>query len=234
MKDQEYIGCQLCKARLNSIFNELTKEEISELDKIKRCQFYKKGELVFSQGSYPRGLFCVQSGKIKVTQLGTDGKEQIVHLIHDGNVMGHRAILGEDAFSCSAIAMEDSHVCFVPRGPFYSMVETSPKLSLKIAHLLADELKEAERKITHSAQHPVKDRIAQALLMLEKNYGYESDGSTLNVIVKREDLANLASTSRETAIRILYELQEEKVIELIAKKIKIINSTLLLKHAGYA
>ncbi len=231
MKDQEYSGCSECKARMDSIFDSLNLDEIQKLDHIKACQFYKKGEVLFNQGAYPRGLFCVQSGKIKVTQTGIDGKEQIVHLIHDGNVMGHRAILSEDKYSCSAVAMEDSHVCFIPKAPFYSMVEQNSKLALKIAHLLSDELKEAEQKITHTSQHPVKDRLAQALLYLKQNYGFESDQATLNVTIKREDLANLVGTTRETATRLLYEFQENKLIELVGKKIKFLNESKLIEMA---
>ena len=231
MKDQEYSGCSECKARMDSIFDSLNLDEIQKLDHIKACQFYKKGEVLFNQGAYPRGLFCVQSGKIKVTQTGIDGKEQIVHLIHDGNVMGHRAILSEDKYSCSAVAMEDSHVCFIPKAPFYSMVEQNSKLALKIAHLLSDELKEAEQKITHTSQHPVKDRLAQALLYLKQNYGFESDQATLNVTIKREDLANLVGTTRETATRLLYEFQENKLIELVGKKIRFLNESKLIEMA---
>lgn len=228
MKQEEHIGCNACKSRMDSIFNELSQDEIGKLDQIKHCQFYKKGEILFHEGAYPRGLYCVQSGKIKITQTGVDGKEQIVHLIHDGDVMGHRAILSEDTYSGTAVAMEDSHVCFIPKAPFYSMAETSSKLALKIAHMLSNELREAEQKITHTAQRPVRDRIAQCLLILKKNYGVEPDGATINMIIKREDLANLASTTRESATRLLYDLQEQKIIELVGKKIKIIDEQKLI------
>ncbi|MCF8293233.1 MAG: Crp/Fnr family transcriptional regulator [Chitinophagaceae bacterium] len=228
MKQEEHIGCNACKSRMDSIFNELSQDEIGKLDQIKHCQFYKKGEILFHEGAYPRGLYCVQSGKIKITQTGVDGKEQIVHLIHDGDVMGHRAILSEDTYSGTAVAMEDSHVCFIPKAPFYSMAETSSKLALKIAHMLSNELREAEQKITHTAQRPVRDRIAQCLLILKKNYGVEPDGATINMIIKREDLANLAGTTRESATRLLYDLQEQKIIELVGKKIKIIDEQKLI------
>ena len=102
-------------------------------------------------------------------------------------------------------------------------------------HLLSDELKEAERKITNTAQLPVKNRIAQSLLSLKKNYGVEGDNKTINVSIKREELANLAGTTRETATRLLYELQEQNLIELVGKKIKILDEKLLnsLSNAGH-
>jgi CRP/FNR family transcriptional regulator len=205
------------------------------LNEIKLSKAYKKGELIFKEGNYPKGLFCVHSGKIKVAQLGDDGKEQIVHLINNGDIMGHRAILGDDQYSCSSMAMEDSQVCFIPKDAFNGMLNNNAKLALKIAHLLADELKALEKKVTHSVQNSVRERVAESILQLKQNYGMRPDNQTINVVVTREDLANLAGTSRETATRYLYEFQNLNVIQLVGKTIKVLDEKKLeyfshLKH----
>ncbi|MBX7242041.1 MAG: Crp/Fnr family transcriptional regulator, partial [Bacteroidia bacterium] len=171
----------------------------------------------------PKGLFCVKSGKIKLSQLGTDGREQIVHLVHDGDAMGYRAILGNDVYSCTATAMEDSSVCFIPATDFMNLLETQPKLLLKISRLLAEKLRESEYKITQMAHQPVRDRLIHVIFSLIENYGFKEDNSTINLIIKREDLANLAGTTRETATRMLYELREQKIIALNGKYIRILN-----------
>jgi len=220
-------NCHSCKARLLGIFSEMNLDDVMWLDEIKQCKTYKKGDLIFKEGHYPKGLFCVHAGKMKVAQLGDDGKEQIVHLIHTGNVMGHRAILGNDQYSCSSVAMENSQVCFIPKESFERMLQNNAKLALKIAHLLSDELKDLEKKVTHSVQHSVKSRLAESILELMKNYGFMSDGKTIDVKVTREDLANLAGTSRETATRYLYEFQNDGVLLLDKKQIKIVSMKLL-------
>ncbi|MES2478113.1 MAG: Crp/Fnr family transcriptional regulator [Bacteroidota bacterium] len=235
MQIDKYTSCSSCPARINSVFKELKGDDLEQLDQTKICKQYHKGEVIFNEGTYPRGLYCVQSGKVKLSQMGTDGKEQIVHLANDGDIMGYRAILGEDTYSCSAMALEDSKVCFIPKTQFNNLIENNSKLTLQIVHLLSDELKEAERKITNTAQQPVKNRLAQSLLSLKDNYGMEIDNLTINISIKREELANLAGTTRETATRLLYELQEQKSIELVGKKIKIINEIQLLDlaHSGH-
>lgn len=224
-------NCQSCKARMSGIFAEMNLDEVMWLNEMKQCKTYKKGEQIFKEGNYPKGLFCVHAGKMKVAQLGDDGKEQIVHLIHNGNIMGHRAILGEDQYSCSSIAMEDSQVCFIPKDTFQRMLEGNAKLALRIAHLLSDELKELEKKVTHSVQNSVKQRLAESILKLIHNYGYKSDQQTIDVLVSREDLANLAGTSRETATRYLYEFQDDAVVELNKKQIKIVNLKRLIEYS---
>jgi CRP/FNR family transcriptional regulator len=145
--------------------------------------------------------------------------------------MGHRAILGDDQYSCSSMAIEDSQVCFIPKDTFQRMLDGNPKLALRIAHLLSDELKELEKKVTHSVQNTVKERLAESILKLIDNYGFKPDQQTIDVLVTREDLANLAGTTRETATRYLYEFQTNAIIELHKKHIKVVHLKRLIEYS---
>jgi len=156
-----------------------------------------------------------------VSQLGLDGKDQILHLAKDGDVMGYRATLSGDIYSCSATAIEQSHICFIPKDVFISLVEKNSKLALQIIHLFSQELKKIETNLTKITQRPVKERIAQSLLLLKNKYGVENDNATINITIKREEIANMAGTTRETATRVLYHLQENNIIELLGKKLKL-------------
>jgi CRP/FNR family transcriptional regulator len=231
MSKTTHPDCVNCSLRSKSIFSELNTGEAHSLSFSKTCVVYKKGQSVFHEGSYPRGLYCVNSGKIKITQTGYDGKEHIIHLAKDADVMGYRAILSEDKYSCSAVALEESRLCFIPKDVFFSMVEKNSKVALQLIHLFSKELKEAEKKITRT-QQPVKERIAQGLLLLKERYGFENDGSTIDVSVTREEIANISGTTRETAIRALFELKEDKIIGLYGKKIKVLQQTELIRAAN--
>lgn len=220
-----------CNMDFKSIFCELSADELQDLHSAARSVFLKRGDSVFSEGAYPRGLYYVNKGKIKVTQIGADGKEQIVHLVKDTDVMGYRAILSGDRYSCSAILMEDSSLYFIPKDIFFSLIEKNSKFALQVFHLFSKELKEAEKKITSIAQQPVKERIAQSLVLLTESYGFEKDGCTLAIIITREEIANISGSSRETVIRVLTEFQKNKIIALSGKKIKILQPVALRKAA---
>lgn len=202
------------------------------MDSTKVCQFFKKGQPIFAEGAYPHGVYCINSGKVKVTQTGVDGREHIMHLAKDGDVMGYRAVLSGDKYSCSAVALENSSVCFISTKVFIAMVEKDPKLAFKIIHLFSNELKNAERNITDIAQKSVKERLAQGLLLLKESYGLESDNATLNIIMTREDIASIVGTARETVIRLLFELEREGILALNGKKIKMLDQSKLLRLAN--
>lgn len=225
-------GCYYCNARFRSVFADLSLDETRALDLSKNCVTYKKGQVIFEEDTYPHGLYCVNSGKIKITQTGADGREQIVHLAKNGDIMGYRAILSGDKYSCSATAIEASTLCFIPTSVFISMVERNAGMAFKMIHLLSDELKTAEKTITDLAQKSVKERLAQGILLLKESYGYEEDGCTIDISITREEIASIVGTARETATRLLTELSKEKSIELKGKKIKILSQQKLIQAAN--
>ena len=232
MSNEIHKDCNNCVQGSKSIFCALKTEELELINQSKRCQIFEKGETIFQEAAAPKGIFCIEKGKVKVSQLGFDGKDQILHLAKDGDVMGYRATLSGDIYSCSATAIEQSHICFIPKDVFISLVEKNSKLALQIIHLFSKELKKIETNLTKITQRPVKERIAQSLLLLKNKYGVEADEATINITIKREEIANMAGTTRETATRVLYHLQENNVIELLGKKIKIINFKILINEAN--
>ena len=232
MSKKQDIDCIPSDVHFKSIFSELNSEEIQHLSSVTRCILLKKGASVFMEGFYPRGLYYVNKGKIKITQMGVDGREQIIHLAKDTDVMGYRAILSGDRYSCSATVMEDASLYFIPKEAFFLLIEKNSKFALQVLQLFSKELKEAEKKITTIAQRPVKERIAQSLLLLCEYYGFEKDGCTLAIVITREEIANISGSTRETVIRALLEFQKDNIIALSGKEIKILQMEALRKAAN--
>ena len=191
------------------------------IEQCKESRQYDKGEKLFSEGSVVRGIFCICSGKVKLSQDGTGGREQIFSIRGEGHILGYADVVSDESYSCSAVAMEASRVCLVPSTPFHNLLNTNGRLAMLMARALAAELRKAERKVVNASQLPVRERIAQTLLMLKSSYGLASDMSTINCSITREEIAGIAGTTRETATRYLYELQEAGIINLEGKKISI-------------
>lgn len=199
-------------------------ELVAEVNQHKICSYYKKGQVLFAEGAYPFGIYCISTGKVKLSHHGDDGKEQITRLLRGGDILGYRAVLSGERYGGTAITLEDSKICFIPREAFMSLLKNDPGFSFEVMRLLSVELHKAELRITHLAQKPVRERLAETLLFIRETYGYELDGATLNVRLSREELANLVGTATESTIRLLSEFKRDGVIELDGKKIKITNS----------
>lgn len=226
------VDCKNCESRLNSIFCSIEESEINALNDNKGCSSYKKSQIIFSQGTTPHGLFVIYSGKVKLYQLAENGREQIVRMAKAGDVIGYRALLSGDRYTSSAETIEESNICFIPKDLFFSMMNKNSSITMQLMKLLTFDLKNAEHKMTDLAQKPVKERMAEAILFIKETYGYEKDNKTINVVLTREELANIVGTATETAIRLLSDLKCQQLIEFVGKKIKIINLRKLTETAN--
>ncbi len=221
--------CNHCAKRFTNIFCNPAYDYANEINEEKICTRYKKGETIFKENTNAHGVYCVNTGKLKLSKMGDDGKEQIVRLVKPGDPMGYRSLLSGDRYNASAIALEDSNVCFISKDLFLSILQKDSILSMEMMKMLSDDLRKAENKITHLAQKPVRERMAEALLFIKETYGYEADGKTIDASFTREEIANIVGTATETAIRLLSEFNKDEIIKLKGKKIEILNLEKLVR-----
>lgn len=226
------VDCALCPTRTKSVLCHLNAAELTRIDDNKTCIIYKKGQTILHENGHPLGVYSIYDGKVKIVRSGNEGKDQIVRLIKSGDIFGYRALFSNTRYNASAIALEDSRICFIPRDAFLTILHSNSNLSLDLIKLLALELGRAEQTITHIAQKTVKERTAEALLSLKETYGTEKDGATINISLSREDIASLVGTATETVIRLLSVFRREKTLDLIGKKIKILDLKKLVLEAN--
>lgn len=224
--------CESCRAIINSIFNSLQKEDFSHFSENISCFTYQKGQQVFSENGYPRGIFILNSGTIKISKNCSDGKEQILRLVKEGDVIGYRAMLSGDKYTCSATVMNNASLCFISRDTLLTLMSRNGELSLNIMKLLATDLKKAEKHITNLSHKTVRERVAEAIIILKETYGYENDNSTININLNRTEIGSFIGITRETATRTLYELMSTGIIDLKGNKISVINQMELMNIAN--
>lgn len=226
-----YGNC-FAQSSYTSIFSKAKPETVAEINKHKICNFYRKGQMLFTEGAFPFGLYYIKTGKVKLSHLGQDGKEQIIRLINAGDVIGYRALISNDRYNGSAVTLEDANVCFIPKEVFLHVLQTDASVGFELMKLLSVELKTAELRLTYLAQKPVRERLAETLLFIKQTYGCEQDAVTLDVRLSREEIANLVGTATESIIRLLSEFNKDGMIALDGKKIKIVNEEELIKIAN--
>ena len=226
--DRERAECDMTH---QSICTFLSSAELQLFDERKSCLFFGKGQRIFSEGGFPLGIYCIDSGKVKLEHKGEEGKMQIVRLAKAGNIIGYRALFCNEQYNASAVALEDVHICFIPKDAFSRVLQENNRLCLHFIRLLAEDLRRAEDYLTELAQKPVRERMAKALLSLRETYGVEEDQATINIALTREELADIVGTATETAIRLLSEFRNEGMVAFVGKKIKMLNLPRMIRTA---
>lgn len=233
MKRVPQIECQDCEHKGESLFCDLDKGALSEIDQHKTSNVYKKGQVVFYEGNHPMGLFCLQSGKIKIYKTGVEGKEQIVRFAKPGDFLGYRALISNELYTASAAAMEDCKICLIDKHVFFNLLDGDKGFNWKMMQQLSRELRQAEEFMTDLAQKTVRERVAEVLVLLRTKYGYENESSkTLNTSLSREELASYVGTATETLIRLLSEFKSDGIIDTQGQKISILKPEVLVQIAN--
>lgn len=227
------LDCRECLVRSSTCFSDLMPDDMDELVASKISTIYKKGQTIFYEGMMPTGVYCLHKGKIKISRRGGDGKEQIVRFVLEGGLLGIRALMGGRKYSASATTLEESVVCYIDQKTFFKLSTKYPHISHCVMTLICALLEEAEAKMTSMAQKPVRERLAEGLLVLDHLFnsagGCRSGEEDHAISLTREDLANIVGTATETVIRLLSEFKEEKLIETEGRKIIILNKEGLKK-----
>ena len=221
-------SCHQCEFRKQSIFKHCEFEEIEFLDKNKYFQKYKKGQVIFLEGNSPFGLFCLVNGKVKISRMGFDGKEQIIRLAKPGDTLGYRSLIKNTRYTASAIALDDAQACFITKDDFNSLISHNSKISSDLLEMLAEVLGDTQDKFINLATKPVKERLAEALLLLKSTYE-NNDEDLFSISISREDLAAIVGTVKETVTRCLSEFKNEHMILTKGSNITILQPDKLLK-----
>lgn len=194
---------------------------------------FKKNQVIYAEKEEPEFIWCLIKGKVKKYKDGIGGRQQIIRLIRPVQYFGYRAYFAKEPYVSSAAALEASTLGTLPMSLVDELINNNIKLARFFIHELSRNLGGSDTKIVNLTQKHIRGRLAEALMVLKENYGYEDDNSTLKIYLAREDLANLSNMTTSNAIRTLSGFVSEKIIIVDGRRIKIINEPMLKKISKF-
>lgn len=216
----EFISCKTCSGFQNSVFNTCSSQELDLVDQHKDICKYEPKEVLFEEGDLPSNLYCVCWGKIKIVKKAPDNKKIIIRISTKSDLIGYSSLLTGTPYTVSALALEGSRVCLVPKNHVFDLLHNNATFSKTYYDILGDGLAAAFKKMSDIAYKPVLGRVAEALLILSQVYTSENNPAGV-IDIKRAELASFTGTVRESATRCLHELKENNIIKVIGRCIAI-------------
>ncbi|MBS1572124.1 MAG: Crp/Fnr family transcriptional regulator [Bacteroidetes bacterium] len=208
--------------------NRISEEDFKMYLSSKEEVSFQKGEVIFEDGEFPKGVFIIEKGTAKLSKCGVYGKDHILRFIKEGDMIGYRSLLCGEKFQAKAEAMTEIDARFIPTTTFQHLLEVDPKISYSMMQKFAYELGESANTVAFLAQKTVRERLAEILILLEQKLGSDPEGF-IQISLTREEIANLIGTATESAIRLISEFKTDKLIEVDGRNIKILNREKLIK-----
>jgi CRP-like cAMP-binding protein len=226
-----HIDCEDCAQLQIAAFRSLKPEELRALRGCKSTNSVRRKQIIFHENDSVRGLHCIHEGKVKLYKTLDDGSTQILKIAKAADLIGYRGLIGDGKYIATCEALEDSLVCFIPKERVFELISHNPRFAMDLMAKIAEDISEAENRSINFLQKSSKERLAGALLFLEKSFGLAADGS-IDLLLTREELAGLTGNVMETAIRILHGWEAEGIVALNRKRIRITDRDKMISIAG--
>lgn len=193
------------------LFTSLTIEQITTAAEWFRVENFDQDAMIFLEGDPADRWWVVSAGQVKIVKHTRDGQENLLEVITPGEMFGGAGLLLA-VHPATAVAMTPTTTLSIERGPYLHLIRQYPDIALRIIYLLSERL-QAAMKMRALAVERVDVRLANILLKLGDKAGAATDeGLRINLPLSRQDLADMAGTTIETAIRVMSRFRKEGLV----------------------
>lgn len=211
--------------KMNSIEENLSLEQIKILQENKTRVSYLKGENIFKQGAFAPYIIFVVEGLVKV-YLQTGYEKQInISLAKSGDFLAFSSLFGENIHTYSTQALKDSKICMIEKESLKDILLNNPEFALQVTSKNYRNERHLFEIIKNVSYKQMRGKLASSLLYLSQD---EFIKENIFKYLTRQDIADFASISTESAIKFLKEFEKEKIIKLKGKDISILEPKKLL------
>lgn len=196
----------------------LSADEVDVLLTSGRTIHFGKKDIIFRQGTLTSHVMYLASGLIKIFKTGKNEKSIILKIATPGYFIGLVSIFGNSEFQYSAQAIEDSSVFFIDINTFNNILKNNGNYAHYILQVISSDNLNIYDRILSQYQKQLPGKIADIILYFSEEIYKKTEFS---FPLTRNELAELAGTTKESFIRTLTEFKNDKIIEIDGKLIKI-------------
>jgi len=211
------------------LFAQLRDSDLGFLTGLLRPREFAKNRVILFAHDASDAFYVVLSGQVKVMMIAEDGREVVLSLVGQGDFFGETALMDDEPFAASVIAVEDSSLLVLHRDDFRRCIKEMPEMAFGLLRALCSRLREADHKIGGLMLLDVTGRIAHLLLDLAAR----TDGDRILEVPTHQVIAQMVGSSRETVSRTFTLLASRGWIEASAEGIRIVNRKELESAAGH-
>ncbi len=184
---------------------------------------YNKNEILCKQGGFASQIIFLTKGLLKVYKEHND-KNLILKFTQPGEFIGLSSLYNNGIFNYSAAAIEGATVYSIDTQILSEIIKESSHFGQKIIEQVNKNQVQFFNRLISLTQKQLHGRISDAILHLSRDV-YKSD--KFNMLITRKDLADFCGMSTESAIRILKEFHNDKIVKIDGKNLEIISYQLL-------
>ena len=161
----------------------------------KTILYYRKNQIVFSQGEVADAVFYIQQGNIKLIVVSEHGKEAVVAILGAGDFFGEGCLNGHPRRIATAKAVDECVITRLEKATMIDTVHKEPEFSELFMSYLLTRNSRIEEDLIDQLFNSSEKRLARLLLLLA-NFGKEGRPEPIVGKFSQETLAEMIGTTR--------------------------------------
>jgi CRP/FNR family transcriptional regulator, cyclic AMP receptor protein len=149
--------------RHSTVGSDLTEEKAKLLAAKMAVRHLKDGELLVKEGEADHTLFVLASGKIAVTSRNSQGVEETVYTMKDGECAGTRAFVEKTPRRATLSAVGAATVYTLTPEDFEALLDTYPRIAFRVMRALF--------RVTHANLSRLNQESKQLANYISKSNG---------------------------------------------------------------
>jgi CRP/FNR family cyclic AMP-dependent transcriptional regulator len=186
-------GKKIGEAQRMATFN--PQKFLAQVGKGKTTLTCPKNRILFSQGDAADAVFYIQTGKIKLTVISSQGKEAIVAMLEPGAFFGEGCLAGQLVCMATAAAVETSTLVRIDKQAMARVLHDEPTFfNLFLAYLLSRNIR-IQEDLVDQLFNSTEKRLARVLLLMA-HFGKEGKTDAMIPKISQDMLAGMIGTTR--------------------------------------
>jgi CRP/FNR family transcriptional regulator, cyclic AMP receptor protein len=215
-----------------TFLGELRSEDRSALLDISSPRDYQAGLRILHEGDPSMHVLLLHAGGVKVSSHTAEGHETVLAVRGSGDIVGELAAIDERPRSATVSALTDVRALTVRWAAFHAFVAERPRVATTLLRVVADRVRESDRRRVDLRWLDARARIARELFDLVGRFGVSEDQSiVLALPISQREIAGLAGSSRETGAKAFRYLRQQGVVRTRRQRIVVVNPERLRQFA---
>ena len=203
--------CAKCAMREMALFADLNEDDFSQIHTPIDDLSYHANYRIHSERQKGEFVMTLRRGMVKLVRTTPDGRERIVRVLRQGDVIGLEALaLGQ--YGSEAVALTDVMVCRIPISIIKSLSLNSPRIHTRLTEKWSVALQDADDWLADLNFGSAYRRVAQLFLKMR-----HFDRNELSTVFSREDMGAMLDLKLETVSRTISKMVADGHIRPVDK-----------------
>ena len=225
-------SCAKCTLQTLCLPANIGIEDLDQLDRVvKNRRPMQLGDYLYRSGQALGALFVAREGAFKTTITDEQGQSQVIGFHLPGELIGLDA-LGSGSHACDAQALTHANVCEIPLSQLETVASQVPGLQHQLLRIIGQSINRDHSHLEMLGVKSAGDRMALFLHGMTERYALLGRPSDLIVLpMSRQDIGSYLGLVIETVSRTFNKMQEDGVISVHARQIRILDPRRLASMA---